>query len=191
MTQSSAAYFRHPAVSAWFDAKFAAPTEPQAAAWPAIAGGGDVLLAAPTGSGKTLAAFLWGIDELAGQIPRRPDAESVDIVYVSPLKALSNDISRNLRQPLREMRAGDRNAIGAMPEIRVGLRTGDTTQKDREAIYRRPPHILVTTPESLFLLLGSVRGRKALSGVRSTRSTRWPAIGAARTWRFRWPGLTP
>ncbi|MCY3694611.1 MAG: DEAD/DEAH box helicase [Chloroflexi bacterium] len=167
MTDSSAAYFKHPAVSAWFESKFAAPTDSQAAAWPAIAAGDDVLLAAPTGSGKTLAAFLWGIDELAEQIPARPEPESVEIVYVSPLKALSNDISRNLRQPLREMRAGHPNAIGSMPEIRVGLRTGDTTQKDREAIYRRPPHILVTTPESLFLLLGSVRGRKALSGVRT------------------------
>ncbi|MXY13267.1 MAG: DEAD/DEAH box helicase [Chloroflexi bacterium] len=148
MTDSSAAYFKHPAVSAWFESKFAAPTDSQAAAWPAIAAGDDVLLAAPTGSGKTLAAFLWGIDEMAEQIPARPEPESVEIVYVSPLKALSNDISRNLRQPLREMRAGDPNAIGGMPEIRVGLRTGDTTQKDREAIYRRPPHILVTPPES-------------------------------------------
>ena len=167
MSGSSNRFFKHPAVSAWFDSKFAAPTDAQAAAWPAIAGGADVLLAAPTGSGKTLAAFLWGIDALAKQVPGREESESVDIVYVSPLKALSNDISRNLRQPLAEMRAGDDAAIGAMPEIRVGLRTGDTTQSEREAIYRRPPHILVTTPESLFLLLGSVRGRKTLSGVRT------------------------
>ncbi len=159
--------FKHPAVSAWFEGKFASPTDAQAAAWPAIAGGNDVLLAAPTGSGKTLAAFLWGIDELANRIPFQVESKSVEIVYVSPLKALSNDIWRNLREPLREMRAGDASAIGAMPEIRVGLRTGDTTQSEREAIYRRPPHILVTTPESLFLLLGSVRGRKALANVRT------------------------
>ena len=160
-------FFQHPAVKAWFESKFAAPTRAQAAAWPAIAQGEDVLLAAPTGSGKTLAAFLWGIDELANKVPLEAEPKSVSIVYVSPLKALSNDITRNLREPLREMRAGDAAAIGTMPEIRVGLRTGDTTQSEREAIYRRPPHILVTTPESLFLLLGSVRGRKALGNVRT------------------------
>ncbi|HEY8779782.1 MAG TPA: DEAD/DEAH box helicase, partial [Solirubrobacterales bacterium] len=126
----------------WFEASFDAPTPAQAGGWPAISSGASTLICAPTGSGKTLAAFLWGIDRLATE-PQRGDGTR--IVYVSPLKALSYDIERNLRAPL----AG----IGA--EISVGLRTGDTPQKERQAMRRNPPDILITTPESLYLILSS------------------------------------
>ncbi|HEY8641060.1 MAG TPA: DEAD/DEAH box helicase, partial [Solirubrobacterales bacterium] len=126
----------------WFEASFDAPTPAQAGGWPAISSGASTLICAPTGSGKTLAAFLWGIDRLARE-PGRGDGTR--IVYVSPLKALSYDIERNLRAPL----AG----IGA--EISVGLRTGDTPQKERQAMRRNPPDILITTPESLYLILSS------------------------------------
>ena len=131
-----------PAVRRWFDASFAGPTPAQVGGWKAIASGASTLICAPTGSGKTLASFLWGIDTLTRE-PNRGDG--VRLVYVSPLKALSYDIERNLRAPLR--------GIGA--EISVGLRTGDTPQKDRQAMRRNPPDILITTPESLYLMLSS------------------------------------
>jgi ATP-dependent helicase Lhr and Lhr-like helicase len=129
-------------VRKWFEASFDAPTPAQAGGWPAISSGANTLICAPTGSGKTLAAFLWGIDRLSRE-PQRGDGTR--IVYVSPLKALSYDIERNLRAPL----AG----IGA--EISVALRTGDTPQKERQAMRRNPPDILITTPESLYLILSS------------------------------------
>jgi ATP-dependent Lhr-like helicase len=129
-------------VRRWFEASFEGPTPAQAGGWEAIAGGDNALICAPTGSGKTLASFLWGIDKLA----RSPHlGTGVRLVYVSPLKALSYDIERNLRAPLR--------GIGA--EISVGLRTGDTSQKDRRAMAKTPPDILITTPESLYLMLSS------------------------------------
>lgn len=130
----------------WFEASFEGPTPAQAGGWEAIAGGANALICAPTGSGKTLASFLWGIDKLA----RSPElGTGVRLVYVSPLKALSYDIERNLRAPLR--------GIGA--EISVGLRTGDTPQSERRAMAKTPPDILITTPESLYLMLSSnVRG---------------------------------
>jgi ATP-dependent helicase Lhr and Lhr-like helicase len=131
-----------PAVRRWFEASFAGPTPAQAGGWEAIAGGDNALICAPTGSGKTLASFLWGIDRLA----RSSELGSgVRLVYVSPLKALSYDIERNLRAPLR--------GIGA--DISVGLRTGDTSQKERRAMAKTPPDILITTPESLYLMLSS------------------------------------
>jgi ATP-dependent helicase Lhr and Lhr-like helicase len=141
-----------PRVRDWFERSFAGPTPAQAAGWPKIASGANTLICAPTGSGKTLAAFLWGIDSLA----RRPEqlGQGVRIVYVSPLKALSYDVERNLRAPL----AG----IGA--EVSVGLRTGDTPQRDRQAMLRNPPDILITTPESLYLMLTS-QARKILGAV--------------------------
>jgi ATP-dependent Lhr-like helicase len=135
----------------WFEASFEGPTPAQAGGWAAISGGANALICAPTGSGKTLASFLWGIDKLA----REPElGTGVKLVYVSPLKALSYDIERNLRAPLR--------GIGA--DISVGLRTGDTPQKDRRAMAKTPPDILITTPESLYLMMSSAV-REILTGV--------------------------
>ena len=142
-----------PQTRAWFERAFAAPTPAQLAAWPAIAAGENVLLSAPTGSGKTLAAFLWALDRLSGD--GIADLTGTRVVYVSPLKALAYDIERNLRAPLR--------GIGA-EDVRVGIRTGDTPQRERAAMLRNPPHILVTTPESLYLMLTS-RARETLCDV--------------------------
>src|SRR5579859_1635235 len=128
----------------WFAGAFAAPTEAQLQAWPAIASGEHVLISAPTGSGKTLAAFLYAIDHLSDS-PARKSGSGISLVYVSPLKALSYDIDRNLRVPLR--------GIGS--ELTVAVRTGDTPQRERQAMLRRPPEILITTPESLYLMLTS------------------------------------
>ncbi|HEX3294701.1 MAG TPA: DEAD/DEAH box helicase, partial [Solirubrobacterales bacterium] len=139
-------------VRKWFQASFEAPTPAQAAGWPAIASGAHTLICAPTGSGKTLAAFLWGIDRLAREPERL--GSGVRIVYVSPLKALSYDIERNLRAPLQ--------GIGA--PISVALRTGDTPQSERRAMRREPPDILITTPESLYLMISS-QAREILTGV--------------------------
>ena len=128
----------------WFERAFAEPTPAQTQAWPAIASGDHVLISAPTGSGKTLAAFLWAIDALAaGRGDSNAEREGISLVYVSPLKALSYDIDRNLRAPLR--------GIGA--DVTVAVRTGDTPQRERQAMLREPPDILITTPESLFLML--------------------------------------
>ena len=157
----------HPAVQAWFDASFRGPTTAQAAAWPAIAGGGNTLIAAPTGSGKTLAAFLAAIDALVkeGVDGRLEDATRV--VYVSPLKALSNDIQRNLEQPLAGIGAQLTQLGVPAFEIRAQVRTGDTSQTERAAMRRLAPHILVTTPESLYLLLTSESGRRMLAPART------------------------
>src|SRR6516165_9025776 len=168
----------HPAVSAWFDSTFTAPTQAQAQAWPAIREGRHVLIAAPTGSGKTLAAFLAAIDALVRQALEGSLRDETQIVYVSPLKALSNDIKRNLEAPL----AGIRAALQAqgLPDvdIRTWVRTGDTTSGDRERMRRRPPHILVTTPESLYILLGSESGRSLLSTTRTVIVDEIHAIAA-------------
>ena len=154
----------HPAVAAWFRGTFAAPSEAQRAAWPAIKAASHTLIAAPTGSGKTLAAFLCAIDELVREAETGSLPDQTRVVYVSPLKALSNDIERNLQAPLR----GVREFLGAdVPEIRVGLRTGDTPASARTAMIRRPPHIVVTTPESLYLLLTSAGGRALLATTRT------------------------
>jgi len=157
----------HPAVAAWFATRFAAPTEPQTQAWPAIQSGRHTLIAAPTGSGKTLAAFLAAIDALvrlgvAGNLP-----DQTQVVYVSPLKALSNDIQRNLEEPLAGIRDALRQRGLPDVEIRTWVRTGDTPQGERQRMQRRPPHILVTTPESLYILLGSESGRAMLATTRS------------------------
>src|SRR5262245_22706145 len=160
----------HPVVRAWFERRFpAGPSEPQARGWPAIARGRDTLIAAPTGSGKTLAAFLVCIDRLLREAEARGGAlpDAIDVVYVSPLKALASDVQKNLATPLAELRelAAERGV--ALPEIRALLRSGDTTSSARAAMLKRPPHLLVTTPESLFLLLTSERSRERLRSVRT------------------------
>ncbi|OYD73391.1 UNVERIFIED_ORG: Lhr family ATP dependent helicase [Burkholderia sp. CF145] len=159
----------HPAVAGWFQKTFAAPTDAQVAAWPLIRNGRHTLVAAPTGSGKTLTAFLAALDELVrdglahgGALP-----DETLVVYVSPLKALSNDIRVNLQTPLEGI-ANELAERGLpVPEIRTAVRTGDTTQQERAALKKRAPHILVTTPESLYVLLGSASGRKMLATVRT------------------------
>ena len=152
-----------PAVRDWFAATFPAPTACQARAWPRIQAGGHALIAAPTGSGKTLAAFLAVIDELVREARAGTLDDAVRVVYVSPLKALSYDVERNLEAPLRGI-AEWADRLGAPPAaIRSMVRTGDTPATDRQAMARQPPHILVTTPESLYILLGSESGRTALA----------------------------
>ncbi len=157
----------HPAVADWFDRNFAAPTAAQVEAWLAIQAGRHTLVAAPTGSGKTLAAFLAAIDALVRQGLEGTLRDETQVVYVSPLKALSNDIQRNLEAPL----AGIAEALRAqgLPEveIRTWVRTGDTPAGERERMRRRPPHIVVTTPESLYILLGSESGRRMLATTRT------------------------
>ena len=158
----------HQIIEQWFLSRFAAPTEPQRLGWPAIANGEHVLIAAPTGSGKTLTAFLAVIDRLLRRSLKEKLNDGIRVVYVSPLRALSNDMHRNLDVPLREItelveQSGLRTIHGEQPApIRVGLRTGDTSPSQRATLVRKPPHILVTTPESLYLLLTSVKGRAAL-----------------------------
>ena len=151
-----------PAVAGWFRERFEAPTEPQASGWPAIAGGEDVLITAPTGSGKTLAAFLFAVDRLIREARQGPLPDETRVVYVSPLKALSADIRRNLEVPLTEIAARAMGDADSFPAVRAELRTGDTPAADRARMTRKPPHILVTTPESLYLLLTAGRGRKLL-----------------------------
>ena len=157
----------HPAVEHWFCAHFDAPSEVQVRTWPAIQAGRATLIAAPTGSGKTLAAFLAAIDQLVQQGLKAPLPDETYILYISPLKALSNDIHKNLELPLNGIR--DALLESGLPDvpIRAQVRTGDTPQAERAAMKRYPPHILVTTPESLYLLLTSQSGRDMLSTVRS------------------------
>jgi len=176
-----------PRVREWFEAAFAAPTPAQAQAWPAIARGEHVLLSAPTGSGKTLAAFLWALDRLSGEGAEggtgadgstgeqsggngADGTRSTRVVYVSPLKALAYDIERNLRAPLRGIGADD---------VRVGIRTGDTPQRERAAMLRNPPDILITTPESLYLMLTS-RARETLSAVEAVIVDEIHAVAATK-----------
>src|ERR1700736_5217518 len=170
----------HPVVRAWFAERFGSPAPAQTLGWPVIAEcdtppGHDVLLCAPTGSGKTLAAFMWAIDRLFRDAERGELGDRVSVLYVSPLKALANDIRVNLEEPLVGIRQtaqrlaadeGRSEKAKLMLEIRAGLRTGDTPANERSAMLRRPPHILVTTPESLFILLTSPRFRQSLSAVR-------------------------
>lgn len=152
----------HPLVEDWFQQRFGTPTEPQAAGWPAIAAGLPTLIAAPTGSGKTLTAFLAALDRLirrglAGALP-----DATDVIYVSPLKALANDVQKNLEQPLRELTECALAGGRLLPPIRVAVRSGDTLPAERAAMLRRPPHILITTPESLYLLLTAAGSRRLL-----------------------------
>src|SRR6201997_2065322 len=167
----------HPAVAQWFEQTFGSPTEPQVRGWPQIQSGRHVLISAPTGSGKTLAAFLASLDALfrAGAEAEVPD--ETQVVYVSPLKALSNDIRKNLQEPLTGIRSLLCEGNGGPPsrgygaaseiDVRAEVRTGDTTPAQRQALIKKPPHILVTTPESLYLLLTSDSGRQMLSTART------------------------
>src|SRR5438067_5776108 len=157
----------HPAVRDWFLKEFPAPTEPQAEAWPAIKSGRHTLIAAPTGSGKTLAAFLSAIDDLVWKAVEGTLTDETQVVYVSPLKALSNDIKINLEAPLRGIQENLAAAGIKSVEIRTLVRTGDTPAKDRVAMTKKPPHIIVTTPESLYILLTSEGGRRILSTTRT------------------------
>src|SRR5216117_55545 len=157
----------HPAVARWFEQKFGSPTEPQARGWPEIQSGRHVLISAPTGSGKTLAAFLASLDVLFREGAAADLPDETQIVYVSPLKALSNDIRKNLQEPLAGIRALLRETEGRDIEIRAEVRTGDTSAAQRQALAKKPPHILVTTPESLYLLLTSDSGRRMLRTART------------------------
>jgi len=153
----------HPLVAGWFRERLGAPTEPQRAGWPRIGAREDVLIAAPTGSGKTLAAFLACMDELVRRGLERPLGDHTQILYVSPLKALSNDVHRNLEAPLAEIASYAAARGVRIPEIRVAVRTGDTQAGERAKMAKRPPHILVTTPESLYILLTTAKGRAGLA----------------------------
>ncbi|HET7264037.1 MAG TPA: DEAD/DEAH box helicase [bacterium] len=158
----------HPIVAEWFAERFGAPTPAQTGGWPAIASGRDTLIAAPTGSGKTLAGFLWAINALLlegaadGGLP-----DETSVVYVSPLKALGNDVHANLVGPLAEIRERAAAAGQALPEIRLAVRSGDTPAADRARMSRRPPHILITTPESLYILLTAEGSRAFLKQART------------------------
>jgi ATP-dependent helicase Lhr and Lhr-like helicase len=154
-----------PLVARWFETRFGSPTPAQAAGWPAIASGTDTLIAAPTGSGKTLAAFLWSIDRLVRQASDGTLTDGTQVLYISPLKALGNDIQKNLAVPLAELGAQAAAALQAFPEVRVAVRSGDTPARDRQAMLRHPPHILITTPESLYILLTAQKSRAFLAGV--------------------------
>ena len=157
----------HPLIQSWFRGRFQAPTEAQALGWPAIAQGRHTLIAAPTGSGKTLAAFLTCLDGIVRTGLNGGLADRTEVVYVSPLKALSNDIQRNLADPLAAIKALAEGNGTPLPEIRVAVRTGDTPASQRQAMAKLPPHVLITTPESLYILLTSRSGRRGLRGVRT------------------------
>ena len=158
-----------PPVRAWFAETFGEPTPPQVQGWPAIQRGDHTLILAPTGSGKTLAAFLWGIDDLLRELqdPAAAQSPGIRVVYISPLKALNNDIHRNLRVPLTGIRNLAQELGVELPRIEVAVRSGDTPQKERQSMLRRPPHILITTPESFYLMLTGTRTREIFRRVRT------------------------
>ena len=157
----------HPTVRRWFTETLGAPSPPQQQGWPAIASGENALILAPTGTGKTLAAFLWELNALITDGLERPLANAIHLLYISPLKALNNDIQRNLERPLAELRERFAAHDDDFPEIRVAVRTGDTPASARARMMRRTPHILITTPESLHILLTSLRGRGMFSALRA------------------------
>jgi ATP-dependent Lhr-like helicase len=163
--EASALAWAHPLVQEWFLSRFGTATEPQIAGWPAILRGEATLISAPTGSGKTLAAFLVCIDKLLRAALEGRLSSRTHVVYVSPLKALSNDVQKNLEGPLREIQELALARGYLCPEIRAGVRTGDTLTRDRAAMLKHPPHILVTTPESLYILLTAAKPRKNLERV--------------------------
>ena len=157
----------HPVVRKWFKETFGAPSDPQQQGWPAIASGEHTLILAPTGTGKTLAAFLWELNEVITRGLKEPLPNAVHLLYISPLKALNNDIQRNLDRPLTELRERFKEEGKEFPEIRVAVRTGDTPAAARARMLRKSPHILITTPESLNIMLTTLKGRGMFSGVRA------------------------
>ncbi|MGH9701748.1 MAG: DEAD/DEAH box helicase [Candidatus Acidiferrales bacterium] len=167
LPSSSGLEWAHPVVREWFLSKFGSPTEPQEQGWPHILTEKTTLICAPTGSGKTLAAFLTCIDRLVRKALTGALQDKTEVLYVSPLKALGNDIRNNLDVPLAEIvqLAGQRGFL--MPEIRTAVRTGDTLMHERRAMLKRPPHILVTTPESLYILLTAEKSRSILRDVKT------------------------
>ncbi|MGH3611171.1 MAG: DEAD/DEAH box helicase, partial [Pseudonocardia sp.] len=168
-----------PATRSWFRGAFAAPTPAQEGAWTAAQAGRHALVVAPTGSGKTLAAFLWALDQLAAQPPPEDPKHRCRVLYVSPLKALAVDVQRNLRSPLAGIRQAAQRLGAPVPDITVGMRTGDTPADERRLFARTPPDVLVTTPESLFLLLTSA-ARESLSGVRTVILDEVHAVAGAK-----------
>ena len=181
-TPSSLAW-AHPLVAEWFVQRFATPTEPWEQGWPHIlAGLRTTLISAPTGSGKTLAAFLACIDRLVRKALAGDLADRTEVLYVSPLKALGNDIQKNLEIPLGEIlaMAGARGLL--MPEIRTAVRTGDTLMHERRAMLKRPPHILVTTPESLYILLTADKSRAILRDVETVIVDEIHAVADDQRW---------
>src|SRR5437588_7132252 len=159
---SPALEWAHPLVRDWFVRRFGTPTEPQEEGWPHIVSGRSTLISAPTGSGKTLAAFLACIDRLVRKAIAGELSDRTEVLYVSPLKALGNDIQKNLELPLGEILQLAVQRGFLMPEIRTEVRTGDTLAQERRAMLAHPPHILVTTPESLYILLTAARSREIL-----------------------------
>src|SRR5438477_5692794 len=155
----------HPLVQEWFVQKFGTPTEPQEQGWPHILAGKTTLISAPTGSGKTLAAFLVMIDRLVRKALAGGLEDRTEVLYISPLKALGNDIQKNLEAPLGEIMQMAQERGLLMPVIRTAVRTGDTLQPESRAMLQRPPHILVTTPESFYILLTAESSRKILKDV--------------------------
>jgi len=157
----------HPLVEQWFEETFGEPSDPQRSGWPAIATGSHTLILAPTGTGKTLAAFLWELNELIVRGLEEPLPNAVHLLYISPLKALNNDIQRNLDRPLADLRSRFAAAGQEFPEIRVAVRTGDTPASARARMLRKSPHILITTPESLNIMLTTLKGRGMFSRTRA------------------------
>ncbi len=157
----------HPDVRRWFTETLGAPSDPQRLGWPAIASGAHTLILAPTGTGKTLAAFLWELNALIADGLREPLPNAIQLLYISPLKALNNDIQRNLEHPLAQLRARFELSGRTLPEIRIAVRTGDTPPAARARMMRRTPHILITTPESLNIMLTSLKGRGMFGSVRA------------------------
>src|SRR3954465_11559718 len=166
MTADALASF-HPLVRRWFTETLGEPSAPQRAGWPAIAHGHDTLILAPTGTGKTLAAFLWELNALVVDGQRAPLANAVHLLYVSPLKALNNDVQRNLETPLGQLKTRFEEAGEKLPGVRVAVRPAVTPTSARAHMLLKTPHILITTPESLHILLTSVRGRTIFSSLRA------------------------
>lgn len=165
--QQKSLKWAHPLIYDWFISKFGSPTEPQEQGWPSILAGKTTLISAPTGSGKTFAAFLTCINRLVRKASANELSAETEVLYISPLKALSNDIQKNLLGPLKEINLLAEARGLSMPEIEVAVRTGDTLTRDRQAMLKKPPHILVTTPESLYILLTAEKSREMLKTVKT------------------------